>query len=214
MSNQQTFELHEIFSAPLLATIEADFKAANQYMKFVQEYGFESVSEAETPDVATNHPGAKFGRLRMVNFWYNRRNPKTGKDEYVNIQIPALSLIPLPLLQVDDAEFYFNVHIYPRKSFQSNKPSQPPSLLRESSTVTNASENSLPKPRFMATLPALSGQKNGEIVSTTTNMKVKIKMKQADLPTGIANLMVILSQGSSIENRAVNEPASEETNSS
>ncbi len=214
MSNQQTFELYEIFSAPLLATIKADFKAANQYMKFVQEYGFESVSEDETPDVAINSTGTKFGRLRMVHFWYNRRNSQTGKDEYVNIQVPALSLIPLPLLQVDDAEFYFNVHIYPRKSFKSSKPEQPPSLLRENSAVTKPPENSLPQPSFMATLPPLSGQKNDEIFSTTANMKVKIKMKQADLPTGISNLMVILNQGASVENRTVNEPSKEEINSS
>ncbi|AVQ71640.1 hypothetical protein B5D77_10295 [Microcystis sp. MC19] len=217
MSNHQAFHLHEIFSAPLLATIEADFRAANKYMEFVQEYGFESVSEEETPDVAVNHSGTKFGRLRMVNFWYNRRNFQTGKDEYVNIQVPALSLIPLPLLQVDDAEFSFNVHIYPHKSLKSRQPDKPPSLLGENSTVTNASDasdNLPPQPSFMASLPALSGQKGDKIAQTTANMKVKIKMRQADLPTGIANLMVILHQGSSIENRIVNESSKEETNSS
>ncbi|MGK7945377.1 MAG: DUF2589 domain-containing protein [Microcystaceae cyanobacterium] len=216
MSNHQAFYLHEIFSAPLLATIEADFKAANKYMEFVQEYGFESVLDEETPDVAANHSGTKFGRLRMVNFWYNRRNTQTGKDEYVNIQVPALSLIHLPLLQVDDAEFDFNVHIYPRKSFQSRQPDKPPSLLGEGSTVTETDpvENPPPQPSFMATLPAVSGQKDDEIIKTTANMKVKIKMRQADLPTGIANLMVILNQGSSIEDRTVNESSDEEINSS
>lgn len=209
MSNNQALDLHHILAAPLVATIEADFNAANKFVEYVTQYGFEEVSEALTPDVALNQTGTSLGQLRMVTFWYTRRHPQTGQDEYVHIQVPALSLIPLPLLQVDNAEFNFNIQVHPEEQKKLVSQGQPGALLEGVNRVeANSEAETSTRPRFKASLPPTRGQKDDELVPTTANMKVKIQMRQADVPTGIANLMVLLNEGTSMSQHRKKEQAS------
>lgn len=212
MSNHQALDLHHILAAPLIATIEADYQAANKFIDFVIQHGFESLPDEATPAIAARerHATVPLGKLRMVTFWYSRHHPKTGQEEYDFIQVPALSLIPLPLLQVDRAEFNFHIQVHPEEEVSQPHPQGQRGALNPALRTARESEPPS-RPNFKASLPPTRGHKDGELVPTTANMKVNVLMRQADLPTGIANLMAILKEGASMSRhcqveRSPNEP--------
>src|SRR4051794_35936461 len=87
------FSLQDLIAAPVVALLDADAHAARRFADFLGDYGF----------------GAD-GALRTFTFHYSRTTP-SGQSEVVSVAIPAIALIPLPALQVKDAQFRFGVRI-------------------------------------------------------------------------------------------------------
>jgi hypothetical protein len=189
IDDNKLVNFRDLLSGPLFATLHADFAAAEQFVDFVTKYGLEE---------ETAEDGTSIKKLKMFTFTYNRYNPQLGKDEEFSLQVPLLSLIPLPLLQVDHAEFEFNIRLYAetKESFESNfgkEGALTGDLSNEKETQNNTSQG------FKARLSPTVGRKDGETVSTTdSNMKVKVVMRQGDLPAGIANLITIFNDCTSV----------------
>jgi hypothetical protein len=206
---RQAIDLDYLFSAPLIATIDADFLAATRFIEYVRRYGFKQLPHGD--DEHSTQGDAHFGRLRMVHFFYRRpithTEPEYSVDyETVTVDIPLLSILPLPLLQVSDAQFDFDVLIL--GALAPPLPEKIPRLrdnAKDAAQAETADEVLSPYPyKFRAMLaqgarPA-EGVREVSQPQVSANMKVRINMRQADVPAGISALFNIMGdalQGSS-----------------
>jgi hypothetical protein len=183
-------DLGVLFSAPLVSVIEADVLASREFANFIRDYGFISSDDGS---------GSHFGALRTVTFTYNRPGAN-GLEEAV-VEIPLLSLVPLPLLQVMDAEFTFNVRVLESDTTLG----APPPLVGGSDQPAQSPSSQAPRVRAMlAQAPSSSGTTSGAQSRSEldANMAVRLSMKQADVPAGISALLNVMSQ--SIHSRSSN----------
>jgi len=167
----QVLSLEELIRAPLIATVQADFYAAKSFVRYIREYGF------------TRANGDDLGHLRMVTFRYRTEG---GWSE---VSVPLLSLVALPLLQITDADFKYELHILgalghrvddvtrdSREWMRSLGDSTSP---RHQTTVMASFAPAHPQPATAEQqMPALAG-----------NMSIAIAMRRADVPAGIAALL-------------------------
>lgn len=182
--SSHVLELHELIAAPLVATIDADTLVAKRYLEFIQEAAFE-----KSDDKDPNHIGA----LKVITFTYNQADINGTKAKQVSI--PVISLITLPLLQIKEAGFDFDIKIVDAVSdasttrFQFNPDQSPPQT--PASNVNNIKLRASIAPKS-----SVSQQKNNSMVA---NMKVKIIMQQADMPAGMSNLLHLTASNMQID---------------
>lgn len=173
--SSQIMELKDLISGPLVATVDADSISARRYLNYLFELAFESYDK-ETGEV---------GKLRTFDFTYKTQDVNGTHTQ--RISIPLLTLVPLPLLQVKEADFDFDIQIIDAVSADTNATfslkngTQPPA-------ETDASEG------VKLRVSMASGKVDGTTKSSvqqglTANMKVKVKMQQADMPGGLSNLL-------------------------
>jgi hypothetical protein len=177
--NSQVMDLKQLIASPLIATLEADAMTTAGYVNFLKEVAFE----------ADNKGG--LGKLRTFTFQYYQ-NDNNGKTLKV-VQIPVISLIPIPLLQIKEATFDFDVKILDTVTESDEE--------RFSFEDKNETpENKGSKTAIRAALAAQSGKstESGDN-SLSANMKVKVIMQQADIPAGLANLLSMSASNVSIE---------------
>ncbi|WP_455664931.1 DUF2589 domain-containing protein [Phocaeicola sp.] len=174
-SSSQVMELQQLIAAPLIATIEADSLSSQRYLDYLMKIAFESY------DPATG----RTGKIRMLTFSYNSQDINETKKQ--SVSIPLFTLVPLPLLQIQEADFDFDIKILDAFSVSEEEKF---SLEKGEATVTPKSERGGFKMR--ASLAPKQGEgsqsKNVE-QSISANMKVKVKMRQADVPAGLSNLL-------------------------
>ncbi|MFM7362986.1 MAG: DUF2589 domain-containing protein [Cuspidothrix sp.] len=120
----------------------------------------------------------------MVTFWYTQANPKTGEDDYFRVQVPLLSLIPLPLLQIQQADFDFNIRLFSEVEYESDPAGQKGALENGVKSVEEKADNG-----EIGELKGFKARLSSS--SLDSNMKITVHMKQADLPVGLAGLMTI-----------------------
>ena len=167
-SRTTDFELHQLLAAPLAALVRAEALAATALLDVIGQIGFQRATEA-TPE----HLGA----LRMASFSYPRQTPD-GSVRTVTMELPLLSMIPLPLLAVKEGAFAFDVAL---TGLHATSPAeiQGAGTLREL-TLTVALP---PTPAGGTTTPA------GPI------MNVNLNVIRSDIPSGIINLLQVMNSG-------------------
>jgi hypothetical protein len=194
--------LEYLFLAPLKAIIDADFMAARQFAAFLEEYGF-------TKDKAVNSTPGKtkeennqttenqdsLGNLRMVSFNFNQ----AGKE--MELKIPALSLVSLPLLQVHDAEFKFGIRLL--EGYEKKKPTK---LNLLSGGNDNEDEN-LEDPRLINWRASIVTQEysdkkqEGVAPHLQANIDAKVNIRRSDIPAGIQTLLAVMGENIQIEEK-------------
>ncbi|MCP3961756.1 MAG: DUF2589 domain-containing protein [bacterium] len=183
--------LGHLVGAPLLATIKADFLAAKRSARYIEHYGFE-----KGPGVPPSAADRELGRLKMVVFEYDQADPG-GKRVRQRIKLPKLSLIPLPLLQVKDADFRFDIRVTPPPPEKVPTSYLPLDPEQEISDLTEPERF-----RWMGTLaPAapLQEEKGAFSPYLQANMRFNIKAQQADLPEGILKLLNLMGNAETVE---------------
>lgn len=166
--------ISELLGAPMAAVIQAEAIAAKATANFIKEVGFMKATDASDPD---------FGAVRTITFSYQRINAD-GITQTATLAIPLLTIIPIPSLQVAEAEIEFDLAL-----------TQP-----EVTTKSASNTGSLDKTFLNSNdvrLRAIFGKKpsanpNAPASSATANMNVKIKLAQADLAVGMIQLLNIL----------------------
>lgn len=174
--SSQVMELQQLIAGPLIATIEADSLSARRYLDYLFEIAFESYDRTT----------GKTGKLRALTFVYNSQD--AGGSRKQRVSIPMLTLVPLPLLQVQEAEFDFDIKILDAVSEQREETFS----LEEGKAIPPAGEQPGGAFRMRASLAPKqgSGKESGNSQQgLSANMKVHIKMHQADMPGGLANLL-------------------------
>lgn len=160
-------QLDDIFSAPLLATINADMQVSENIIRLISEIGFEKGDQ---------------NKLRMLSFSY-----KDSNGNSTNLEVPLLSLIPLPMLNVSRADFQFDVEVY---SYYEVKEPETLSLLEDEAPEVEM------KPRIRANFARSKGNDKAlDTIATTemnAKMNVSIQMQQTDLPGGMSNFLNLI----------------------
>lgn len=186
-SYNEVFELYKLFTTPILATVDADFYAAKRFIHYIREYGFTNES-AKAGDSSSQD----WGQLRTITFRYYSTNSQGVLVEH-QIEIPILSLIPLPILQIEKAVFDLDVRIL---GALRDNPSPPPDL--KSSLKAYDDEEDLLNTKIQATLAPINQNNASEIAPImSANLKVHLVMRQADMPGGISQLLNVTQQANS-----------------
>lgn len=183
-TSSQVMELQQLISGPLIATIEADALSAQKFLDYLMRVAFESY----------NPQTGETGKLRMLTFNYNEQDVNGSRKK--SVSIPLLTLLPLPLLQVHEADFDFDIKIIDALSENIEEKF---SVEEGKSIIQKPETNGF---RMRASLAPQQGerQRNGELQqSLTANMKVKVKMRQADMPAGLSNLLHLTANNMQVE---------------
>ncbi len=173
----QVMELKDLIAGPLVATIDADSLSAQRYLDHLFRIAFESY------DPVTGRTGA----LRMLTFNYKSVDVRGSRMQ--SVSIPVLTLVPLPLLQIQEADFDFDIQV-----LDASSRAQDSSFSFETGTVAEDDSDVFGNDtRLRVALAASSGghtDQSGERRSSmNANMKVHVKMRQADMPGGLATLL-------------------------
>lgn len=173
--SSQVMELKDLISGPLVATVDADTISARRYLRYLFELAFESYNK-ETGEA---------GNLRTLDFTY--RSHDVNGMRLQRISIPLLTLVPLPLLQVKEADFDFDIQIVDALRADTDATFSLRSGM--SSSNGDTSHEGVKLRVLMAPAAGGSVSKTSTQQSLTANMKVKVRMQQADMPGGLSNLL-------------------------
>lgn len=176
-------ELQQLIAGPLIATIEADALSAQQYLDYLMRIAFESY------DPVTG----KTGKLRTLTFTFTEQDINGSQKK--SVSIPLLTLVPLPLLQVQEADFDFDIKI-----LDALRENVEETFSLEHGTSVKDQETGGFKMRASLAPQQSSATRSGELQqSLSANMKVKVKMRQADMPAGLSNLLHLTANNLQIE---------------
>lgn len=184
--NNEQIELADLLSETMKATIEADRQASEKYYEVLRSYAFKSASDGE--ETATQ-AGAQ--ALEMVSF-------RIGNgDMRQEVSIPKLSLMPLPLLHIEEASFELNGEMsstMEEKKQSMQKPVKKGPVLRY---------------RLLGTrLPSSGTTTQTGTNNTATNVRITVKMRQGDLPNGLVQMLQAV--GNSMNVKKINDKTKEE----
>ncbi|MDN5553050.1 MAG: DUF2589 domain-containing protein [Prevotella sp.] len=179
-------ELQQLIAGPLIATIEADALSAQKYLDYLMRVAFESY----------NPVTGETGKLRMLTFTYNEQDVNGSSKK--NVSIPLLTLVPLPLLHVEEADFDFDIKILDALSEN----------VEEKFSVENGESVKQPQStgfKMRASLAPQREVKDDLQQSLSANMKVKVRMRQADMPAGLSNLLHLTANNVQVEDAEAEE---------
>lgn len=194
--SSQIMELKDLISGPLVATIDADTISTRRYLSYLYELAFESY-DPET---------GKVGRLRALEFNY-RTSDSIGVHNQ-KVSIPLLTLVPLPLLQVKEADFDFDIQIIDAVSADKNATFSLNNPERNASSQDATEGVKLRVSMAASNIEGTSEVKQRQGLSA--NMKVKVKMQQADMPGGLSNLLSLTTNNLQIEETDEQQPNTED----
>lgn len=161
----RSFSLYQLIGAPLMAMVQGQAQAAQATAEFIERIGFVA-------------DGNSTRRLRMIAFHYTRRGPD-GKPRPWRLEVPLLSLVPIPAIQIREGHIEFAVRI----SDVGTSPSQ-----MSLSEPSQGERNWLGPGRadlrgMVATLP-----RNGREGRKNVQMLVRMKIEQAAPAPGIIEI--------------------------
>lgn len=172
--SSQVMDLQQLIAGPLIATIEADAMSAQKYLNYVLNVAFESYDPSS----------GKTGKLRMLTFSYMEHDGDMAHRRTVSI--PLLTLVPLPLLHIQEADFDFDIKILDAVYEKTDEKFSP----EAGRAVKTENKESAFKMRASLASQHSEGKKTGELQqSLSANMKIKVKMGQADMPAGLSNIL-------------------------
>lgn len=173
-TSSQVMELQQLIAGPLIATIEADALSAQRYLDYLMRVAFESY----------NPKTGETGKLRMLTFNYTEQD--VNGPQRKTVSIPLLTLVPLPLLHVEEADFDFDIKILDALSENVEETFS----VEEGKGVISKPETTGFKMRASLAPRQGESKRGGELQqSLSANMKVKVKMRPSDMPAGLSNLL-------------------------
>jgi hypothetical protein len=188
--DKEVLNLYELIGAPLLAVVQAESQAAQVSAQFIKQIGFTQEESPSQPGAVTDRDleqGGHFGDLKMVHFRHQARDPQ-GRLETRQLDVPALSLFPIPLLQVKHAEFDFAIRILDHES--RGPEHRPDTPVQKTDRLEFLSKNRVElKGAISQQQPQIAGQR-----TTAMALHVKIRMEQADMPAGLMKMLSVLDQ--------------------
>jgi len=98
ISKRLAVPLGSLMSGPLQAIIQAQAQAAQTTVEFIEQIGFEGATEND------------LGSLRTITFHYTRLDAK-GTLQKQQVEIPLLSLVNIPNIEVKDAQMEYAIKV-------------------------------------------------------------------------------------------------------
>ena len=190
---EQIIGLTDLMVKTLQATIDADRNTAEEYYRILEETSFKPSKEEGAPE-----------ELEMVNVRIQNQN---GQAQIISV--PKMILMPVPMLHISEATFEIGgtmclntTETTEEVAKESSTGVNPQSLTqRNIARTTSGGRVSMPvgKSRYMDSiavrLPANNSNSSESTVETgqsTTNLKISVKMTQSDMPSGLVNLLQVM----------------------
>ena len=174
MATTSAIDFGTLIGAQLTALIEAEAEGAEKSAEYIENVGFEKQKDGTL-------------RLRMVTFEMARRGDD-GKMHMHQIQVPVLTLVPIPLLTIEQADLEFDLHIEEVVQDEVepvNTKTKP--TVRES--LIGKSKLSSIQPR--ARLVTRMARTTKSDTTTAADLSMKVKVVQSPFPIGIERLINI-----------------------
>lgn len=165
------YDLSTILGAQLRSVLEAEADNAQAIAEFITTIGFEK------------RPGdSGIGRLRMISFDMMRRNEVGGLGKHT-VSIPLLSILPIPMLSIDRADFEFDLEVRDVAEVKRSNasPIVSPTIAKRKSLFASFST------KRRTTSPAIPGKTRS--YHREANMSVKVSVVQTDFPLGVEKLL-------------------------
>jgi hypothetical protein len=189
----RSMALGELLGATMVAVIQADALAARATLEFIETVGFGAGTEDGAGD------GTAPERLRMAAFRY-RKQDETGQVAEFVAEVPILSLVSIPALQVKEAKFAFIAKVDGvSKTTPPTPPPTGPTLPTATAVTAARPELSLvsgvkPSATQLIARPAPSSGAKTEEVRSTHHLEVSVTMGQADVTVGLEKIFDLMSQ--------------------
>ena len=171
----QTVKLMDLLASAAIATVQAGAAASVEYYKNLCNIGFEQY------DPNTNTVNG----MRTLTFEY----PYDGKME--QISVPVLSLVPLTMLQVEDADFNLDVQVADMDADETIEASV--EVVDPTTGTTDVlNVNRIPNMR-VTLLPSKKTEGAGNSISPSgAGLSVHMTLKQSDMPGGMARFLQVI----------------------
>lgn len=196
MANDTTaMSLYQIIGAPLHALVRAEAQAAMTTAEFIREFGFtpSSSQEQEGEGSKSELGNDEYGELRFVTFRRSSTN-SDGESEETEFKVPMLSLLPIPALQIRHADLDFCIKVVESNLMGAQALPDAAKDSSKNGTDDLASSGDLPNLiDFKASLGRDGGAATGSR-KMDTQIKMKIRMEQADMPNGLAKMLSMLGE--------------------
>lgn len=194
-TEQAALSLYQLMGAPLYALIQAETYAANATADFIERVGFEP---QQPENGGSKLPHEDMGRLRTISFQQERRTAE-GQPATYKVEVPLLSILPIPALQVKEADLEFYVKIVDMVSQGQSSTINTKQELKTETTASSSENPRVPVPGPHLDMKAMlgRGQPNApQVPESTFDMQVHIKIKvtQADPPAGLGRLFNLMEQ--------------------
>lgn len=172
----QVVSLNDLLASTAIATVQAGATASREFYDNLCNIGFEKY------DPQTNTVSG----MRTLTFEY----PYRGKMEQVSV--PILSLVPLTMLQVEDADFTFDVQIADMDS-QDSVEASVEVVDASAGTMDVLRSSRIPNLRVTLLPPKKGAQQEGSASSTSgAGLSIHITFKQSDVPGGMARFLQVV----------------------
>ena len=184
--------LTELMVQTLEATIEADRSTADEYFRILEENSFEEGND-----------GSK--ELQMVDVRLSNSNGQTQI-----LSVPKMILMPIPMLHISEASFELEGNMCLNTTEETKVEAEKTGevsleALKKSRQIKGISASRLRQQSLRIMLPAstkTSGESgtSTENSQTTTNVKISMKLTQSDMPSGLVNLLQVITNNIQLKN--------------
>lgn len=175
--------LAQLIGAPIHALVDAEAQSAMATARFIRSVGFTGNGDGM----------GDLGELQMARFKRRQRHAD-GREDDVEVQIPLLSMLPIPALQIKDAELDYTVKIVQTEALPQRQAEVNQLMATKDPGILGGPTGEPP-----ATLRATFAREQGSNGRRSVDMLVKMKLRieQADMPGGLAQLLALASESSS-----------------
>jgi hypothetical protein len=197
--------LSQVLLAPLDAIFKAQVHAARSFLNLVLQIGYPHLKVDENGDTLPLSKQEKDAdKVYMQEF--KVKTVSDNLETVSNIRIPALSMIPVAPLSIDEAEFELDFSIGYVYRYSQMQKSEADKVKEEKKFTTTD------RPWFLVSdpisirgvvAPKVSSEikESGENTSDT-KIAIKIKVSRQEMPSGLDKLLTTLNQSSSVTTKS------------
>lgn len=198
-----------LIGQPLKSVVEAQAMAAQTTVDFIHSVGFKkklaspnNLTDSEAnwdPFAAEADPD--LGELRQVSFKYTK-DGEDGDPQEIQLSVPFLSILPIPLLRVEETIIEFNakltdVHAQSRAQSENTSASGSYSYAAKSGIggnfkVVNFGSSVSTRVSFRGSISTQQSSKSESRYSREYRMRVYVRAVQDDIPAGLGKVFQIL----------------------
>ena len=188
--------LSQLILGPLEAILKAQVHASRSFLNLVLQLGYPHI-EVDEDGAPKKNPTEDQQKLYMQEFKYDTKSP-TGQVTTSVIKVPALALVPIAPLSIDQADFQvdFKVsHVYRHQQLQESE-------VKKLGNDKKANYNEYKRPWFLVKDPVsirgvIAPKASDEVKednSEESSIKINIKISRQAMPAGIDKLLTSLTQ--------------------
>lgn len=167
--------LSQLIGAPIHALVDAEAQSAMATARFIRTVGFDESRDGKPGDL---------GDLKMASFKTSRPDER-GVDEEVEVTVPLLTLLPIPALQIQNAELEYLVKVLQTETLPVHRQEMVRDLLADPEDKKKISRD--PPATMRATFAGEPRSANRR--SMDMLLKMKVNIEQADMPAGLSRLL-------------------------